>query len=639
MLKETDLHIFDNFHSAMWVYDSSSNRIHWANNEAMAFWRKKSHQDLYDLNFSVDRCKADAVITQDDLEDLKFGKEKSYWCSFTPSDIAKEVYCHFSGIELNDGRIETLIQVIVSKVSLDSELSVHTSSTLVSLWDTSGQLTSANKSFKNYYGNHIGHFHQLFTAAQLSQNIWQKVLEQGEAEQELCLPTLTGNRWFQINLFLSKKGYTEHVTLRQLDTTSRKHRELHHQKLATTDQLTQLHNRFGITLVTEKIINEHLPFTLFLIDLDKFKQINDYYGHEKGDVLLQAVAFRLQSTFTNALAISRLGGDEFLLLMPVKGQTSKQDEGSRLARCLNTPYHISGLGNVQSGASIGAVSFPSDANNMSELLLLADTAMYCAKASRFDDCSYFNPDMAQPLLRRQKIRNSLNNAIDNHELSFHLEPILFIDDRTIAYNEIQICWDHPELGILQREEFELIADELSVMHKIEMQTLEHACLQIAKDTQHLPILINVSINELQSGRTYENLLALKEPIKAIPFSIQISIVEADIAGREIAVARQLKKITDMNIAIVLDDFSVGGLNLIQLSEMPINIIRFHKDFTHAINTNNKGFLQQILYCARQAKYQVICRGVSDMDTIKLLLDLGCDFIQDTPTHLIHKKPA
>ncbi|NQZ31024.1 MAG: diguanylate cyclase [Oceanospirillaceae bacterium] len=639
MLKEKDIHIFESFHSAMWIYDSRHYRIHWGNSEAIAFWRKKDLNDLTHFDYSTEQTEADRTVIKDDLDDYKLGHSKSQWCSFTPADIAKEVYCHFSGIELNDGRVETLIQVIVSKVSLDSELSVHTTSTLVSLWDISGELTSSNHLFKQFYADTKNNFNELFPKQLQAQSLWSQVLEHGHAEKELCLPTLDGNRWYQVNLNLNKKGHTERITMRQLDTTARKHRELHHQKLATTDQLTQIYNRFGVTTIIDKLIANRTPFTLFLIDLDKFKNINDYYGHDKGDAVLKAVAFRLQSVFNDALAISRLGGDEFLILMSGKGQLNKQSEGSKLTRCLNTPYHINGLGNVQSGGSIGVVSYPSDADNMSELLLLADTAMYSAKTSKFEGCSYFNPEMAQPLKRRQQIRNSMQEAIDSASFLHHFEPILLIDDRTIAYHEIQTYWLHPELDMLQSDEFEHIADEMSLMSAIELQALTRACKQVLNDSQRVPVLIKISINELQSGRTYKNLQRLSSVLNTIPFKIQLAVSEKEIAGRELTVAKQLDLITKMNISIVLDDFSTGGINLNKLSLLPIKIIRFHKDFTLSIGKQKNTLLASFLLSAKAAKYQIICKGVNNIEIINILTDLGCDFIQDLPLHLIEKKQA
>ncbi len=633
MLKEIDLHVFDEFHSAMWVFDSTKLRIHWANHEAIAFWRKKNHQELYDYDFSDNLTEADLAVIRDDLEDYALGRDKSQWCAYKPIDITKEVYCHFSGVELNDGRIETLVQVIVSKVSLDSELSVHTTSTLVSLWDVNGRVTSSNQLFQQFYSQKKEFFHQLFNNQIQADELWREAIEEGVANRELCLPTLEGNRWFQINLSLNKKGHTERVTLRQLDTTARKHRELHHQKLAITDQLTQIQNRFGVTVTIEKIINSRTPFTLFLIDLNKFKNINDYYGHDKGDALLKAVAFRLQSIFINALAISRLGGDEFLLIMPYKGAENKQTEGAKLTRCLNTPYHISGLGNVQSGGSIGVVSYPADADNMSELLLLADTAMYCAKTSHFDDCSYFNSEMAQPLMRRQKIRNSLSSAISNLDFLHHFEPVFSIADRTIAYCEIQTCWLHQELGMLQSEDFYDIADELSVMSAIELQTLERACKQILNDDQQTPIILKVTINEFQSGRTFKNLEKLSTYIKQIPFKLNIALSESDVTGREDSIIQQMEKVVELQIGVVLDDFSIGGINLTKLPLLPINIIRFHSEFTASLSQQKNCLLKSFALSMKQSGYKIICTGVSDLETINLLMPIGCDFVQDLPIYL------
>jgi len=639
MLNEKDIPIFETFHSAMWIYDSLNNRIHWGNSEAIAFWRKKDLAQLRDYDYSIEQTEADRAVIKDDLDEYRLGCEKSQWCSFTPEDIAKEVYCHFSGIELNDGRIETLVQVIISKVSLDSELSIHTTSTLVSLWDISGKLTSSNRLFKQFYGSDHKVFSELFAAGKQATQLWSDVLEHSCAEQELCLPTLEGNRWYQLHLKRNKKGHTERITLRQQDTTARKHRELHHQKLATTDQLTQIHNRFGITNIIDNLINNRTAFTLFLIDLDKFKNVNDYYGHDKGDALLKAVAFRLQRIFVDALAISRLGGDEFLLLMPAKDHQYKQHQGAKLVRSLNTPYHIKGLGNVQSGGSTGVVSYPTDADSMSELLLLADTAMYTAKTSKFENCSFFDPEMAQPLLRRQQIRNGLQEAINKAQLLHHFEPILIASDRTIAFHELQTYWLHPEIGILQSEEFTPIADEMSLMSAIELQSFTRACKQIINDSQGTQVLVPVAINEVQSGRTYKNLQSLSAILNKIPFKLQIAIREKDIAGRELNVAKQLTQINALNISIVLDDFSTGGIDLTKLSLLPVSTLRFHKDFTNNIKKQQNCILSSFLRSAKQANYQVICKGVNDLDIIEELNEIGCDFIQDLPIHLIEKKLA
>jgi EAL domain-containing protein (putative c-di-GMP-specific phosphodiesterase class I) len=219
-----------------------------------------------------------------------------------------------------------------------------------------------------------------------------------------------------------------------------------------------------------------------------------------------------------------------------------------------------------------------------------------------------------------------------------------IDDRSIAYSEIQTCWLHPEIGMLDSREFYPIADELSVMHDIELLTLMQACKQIYKDSTQLPILIKVSINELLSGRTLKNLETLSLQIASIPYKLQVAVMEEEIASREIAVAKQLELISAMKITIVLDNFSVGGMSLTKLSKLPIDIIRFHEEFTlslntHATSSQNKDFTAYLLTCAKHAKYRVICKGVNNLDTVMKLLALGCDFVQDLPIHLISKSSS
>jgi EAL domain-containing protein (putative c-di-GMP-specific phosphodiesterase class I) len=149
-------------------------------------------------------------------------------------------------------------------------------------------------------------------------------------------------------------------------------------------------------------------------------------------------------------------------------------------------------------------------------------------------------------------------------------------------------------------------------------------------------MVKLSINELQSGRTYKNLTSLSPMIERIPFKLQVAVTETDISGREIAVAEQLNKISALKITIVLDEFSVGGINLTKLTLLPVNIVRFHQDFTHSVCSQKNSLLAAILKAVKQSHYQVICTGVTNIDSIKLLADMGCDYIQDLPIHLMEK---
>ncbi|MGB1237490.1 MAG: EAL domain-containing protein [Pseudomonadales bacterium] len=637
MQRERDLHVFENFHSAMWVFDAENCRIHWANEEAIAFWRAQSREELYARNFRNAMSDAMHSIIMDDLEDYRQGASKNRWWSVTPQDIAKEIYCHFCAIELNDGRVEILIQVIVTKVALDSEVSINTTSTLASLWSTQKELNSYNSTFIDVYQNKHIAFDALFESPQQADEIWQQVISQGKADVELCLPTPEGKRWYQLRLRLSKKGHHERVTLRQFDTTVRKHRELHHQQMATTDQLTQIYNRFGVNQVMEEMISEHQAFTLYLIDLDKFKNVNDYYGHDQGDALLKAVAFRMQKMFPDAIATARLGGDEFLLLLPGLNSAQRKEKGSKLLECLHVPYFISGLGNVQSGGSIGAVSFPADADSVSELLLLADTAMYTAKTSQNSDCSYFSAEMAQPLLRRQKIRNSLSDALENRQIIHLFEPILGLAQCQIEGHEIKACWDHPDLGILEREDFFSIAEEMSLMQQIERQSIKSAYLHLCDVNQTIPLLLLVSINELVSGRTLKSLTQVFEQRPALMERLCIGVLESEAAGREEALAEAFAQLRREGVKVMLDDFGVGGVDLTHLSTLKVNTLRFDGRVTQQLCDAQGSVIEHLMPSFMAAGYQMICKQVNSEACIHALAHLRALYIQDTPLHLIGYK--
>ncbi|QEQ96768.1 bifunctional diguanylate cyclase/phosphodiesterase [Neptunomonas concharum] len=625
MLKEEELDTLKALQNPIWVYDVERFRIHWANEQAMSFWEAESAAELYSRDFSENMSEAIYTLLKNDLKGFRNGKEHTQWWTLFPKQKRKEVYCHYSGILLNDGRVAMLAQVVVTKELLETELSIHSSTTIASLWDNDGYLKSANPMFIEIYGKKKMRFADLFFSEHQAHEVWSTALEVREHEVELYLPTVHGSRWYGLQIRVNQTKDGNQFVLRQYDVTERKQRELEHRQLAVIDPLTKLSNRYGLMKRLEEMIDRGAAFSLFFIDLDNFKTINDYYGHNQGDRLLNILAERLSFRFSEASCIARLGGDEFLIADLVVDHADLDGMAKNLMQAICEPFMLEELGELQISASVGIVRFPEDGFIIDDLLRHADAAMYSAKGRGKSQYIYFSKQMSDEVNRRHRMRQLLSKAICDEEFSANFSPVVDTYQQGIVAYESALTWTNAELGVISADEFYPVAKECGMAALIGFMGLEQSCQGLMKFNRkglNYQLLISISSSQLFGGNFVASLKKLLNTIECSPESIIIALNEAHLADpkADLFVLHQLR---ELGVNLLAEGFGAGRSSLSLLQQVPVTHIKLDRQLVEDIETSSHSVVRAALSMSTSMGLVVIAEGVTRETQLQKLQGLGC----------------
>ncbi|WP_339770630.1 EAL domain-containing protein [uncultured Paraglaciecola sp.] len=408
------------------------------------------------------------------------------------------------------------------------------------------------------------------------------------------------------------------------------------ERLANFDGLTGLPNRqfFMETLRLElaKAKRDERNLVLMYFDLDGFKGVNDAFGHEVGDLLLMEVCRRTKSILRDGDLISRLGGDEFLILLHNEPNELELFEiAERLVNGLNVPFAIQ-TWEVQIGVSIG-IARASDSNfNVSEFISNADIAMYRSKMAGRSTHTVFVPDMMEDNKRRLLIANSISNAIKHNEFSIHYQGKVSADEVIVGY-EALIRWNSESMGVVSPAEFIPIAEQSGKILSITKWVIKKVCQELDQLLAIHPGEIVVSIN--LSAHDIKNTLLI-DYIRTmfVRYNVQTSHIEFEVTEsaylENFDVANEfLKQIRDMGCSIALDDFGAGYSSLGYLTQIHLNTLKIDKQFVDNLNVSKRSTLvtKTIIEMAKQLNLQICAEGVETREQADFLIANGCHQLQ------------
>jgi diguanylate cyclase (GGDEF)-like protein len=434
------------------------------------------------------------------------------------------------------------------------------------------------------------------------------------------------------------------------DVTERRRAEEQIRFLAHHDALTGLGNRrmFSDRLKgsIENAQRRGLMLGVLFLDLDHFKRINDTLGHTQGDELLRGVAARLVQCVRGsdavgrsgefASAISRLGGDEFTILVDRIGDP--QDlavVAARILELLARPFDLGGH-EVVIGASIGIAAWPLDGEDGEALLRNADSAMYHAKEHGRSQYQFYTESMNAAALRRLEIEQRLRAGIPRGELEVHYQPKLDLRSHRVAGFEALVRWRDPERGLVSPGEFIGVAEQSGLILAIGQFVLEQACHQIArweKDKLGPPgwwrVSVNVSARQFESGDLVETVRRVLAVTGARAERLELEITESTVMHDEKAVIATLAQLRALGVAVSLDDFGTGYSSLSYLRSLPVDTLKIDMAFVRNIATSEEdaALTAAIVSMGKARGLRVIAEGVETVEQRRLLTEFGCDEIQ------------
>lgn len=426
-----------------------------------------------------------------------------------------------------------------------------------------------------------------------------------------------------IGLILSSK------ISRELD---KKNIELQH--LALHDTLTGLPNRTLLNDRIERVLVDakryQQSFALFLIDLDRFKEINDTLGHQFGDKLLKLVSVRLNESVRDNDSIARLGGDEFAVLLPHTDLEGAELCANRILFSMNKPIVIDNI-TTESKASIGIALYPDHGQEADELLKFADIAMYQAKQSQ-SGFALYDPEQNIHSVRRLRLMNDLRAAVKNKTVHLAYQPIIDTTSKKVTYVEALARWDHPEFGSIPPHEFISMAEQMGLINILTMQILNQALIDLKrwhKQGYEMGVSVNLSVYSLQNLSLPDDIQALLKTHGVDAEKMQLEITETALMQDLNRAGKILNALSELGFQLAIDDFGTGFSSLNYLKKLPVDVLKIDRSFISDMCTDetDRAVVKTIIELGHNLDCQVVAEGVEDQSTLDLLGQMGVDELQ------------
>ncbi|MDE8651237.1 EAL domain-containing protein [Novosphingobium sp. H3SJ31-1] len=457
--------------------------------------------------------------------------------------------------------------------------------------------------------------------------------------QDLAVQAATGEqeeRWWsitgrpvldQFNNFLGFRGSGT-------DLTETRKSQRHVTELARFDSLTKLANRFQMAEWLDKILNaprvENRACAVFLLDLDRFKQVNDTMGHPAGDVLLKQVADRLRTTVGNAGRVGRLGGDEFQIILPGHApRESLANLARRIIETLSHPYSIEGS-RVTIGASVGIALCPDDGTTSEEIIRNADLALYAAKDGGRGRHHFYAKDLHSEAQERQQLEQDLRDAIAHGELELHYQPQVRTTTEKITGFEALLRWKHPRDGYLSPAKFVPIAEDAGLIAAIGEWALRTACHDLARWPEEVRVAVNVSPLQFANPALPAIVTNAIAAAGISPARLELEITESVFLNDDQSTEAMFAALKRVGVRLALDDFGTGYSSLGYLKKAPFDKIKIDQSFVRGATvegSRNGAIIASIVSLAEALGMETTAEGVETLDELDLVRMLGCSHIQ------------
>jgi len=416
------------------------------------------------------------------------------------------------------------------------------------------------------------------------------------------------------------------------DVTDRYQLEQKLRSAANTDELTGIPNRALYNKVLKSMTgtkNERSEkFTLFLIDLDEFKCINDTMGHPAGDELLVAVADRL-SNIGSTFLVTRLGGDEFAVIRKEANQDSEtSDFHSELTNCFSTPFRIDSK-TVKIGAAIGAAKWPAHGETVYSLTKNADFALYQAKEKKVGKICYFDEKLGAAIEQKLKLNQDLRAALFNDEFTLHFQPLYCLKEKKVGGFEALLRWNNPLSGLIPPNEFIPALEETGLILQVGEWVIREACRVAATWPDDIRLSVNVSPVQLQESNLQNIVVQSLARHNMAANRLELEVTENVLLDNVETAKAKLNGLRSLGVRLALDDFGSGFSSLSYLQSFSFDSVKIDRSFVSDIieNKDSRAIIHTITKLARALNFETIAEGVEKAEQLDFLSQQGCNMVQ------------
>lgn len=418
------------------------------------------------------------------------------------------------------------------------------------------------------------------------------------------------------------------------DITSQRESQRDAQRLAQYDALTGLANRHRmdkrLSTTLRAYRNSKRSCALLMLDLDRFKHVNDTLGHPAGDELLKQVSARLERIIGRKGEIGRLGGDEFLVMMPdADDRGMLGDVCSRLIQMISQPYSINGSRAII-GTSVGIAIAPYDGLDTEELVKAADLALYSAKGCGRGQYRFYSSDLKDGAKIRRQLEEDLRDALQKNEFRMHYQPIVDAQTYKLKSLEALMRWEHPERGFVPPSEFIPVAEDIGIIKQMGEWALLETCKQAAEWPVELRVAVNVSTIQFAHDDFPQIVHRALQTSGLDPRRLELEITESVFMGDDRRTQRIFSELKDLDVRLALDDFGTGYSSMSYLRKAPFDKIKIDQSFIRGAteeDNNNAAIISAIVSLASALDMETVAEGVETEDELALVKQRGADLIQ------------
>jgi diguanylate cyclase (GGDEF)-like protein len=435
------------------------------------------------------------------------------------------------------------------------------------------------------------------------------------------------------------KGHIDGANLHRVIryAVERKRTELELVRLAHYDQLTSLPNR---TLLRERVehalsraVRAGTGVATLVLDMDRFKEINDMLGHDVGDKLLVEVAQRIRAAVRDQDTVARLGGDEFAVVL--EGVSEAKEVLPVIERIVDSLADLSTLSghDVNSSTSVGVAMYPENGGNLSELLRAADLAMYQAKSSGRGRYQFFADEMQEEAQTRHALEWALRRAVERREFRLVYQPQLCLRTGAVVGVEALLRWMNPTRGLLSPYHFITGLEEFGLINEVGEWVLRTACRQVqrwhAMDLAPMRIGVNMSAQQFEDPMLIDKIRGALEETRLPPEFLELELTESSLMSDPAQAGALLREIREVGVRIAIDDFGTGYSSLTYLHDFPLNALKIDRNFVQSVEANDRGgpIADMIVGLGKNLGLDVIAEGVETQGQLEYLKEQGCDVAQ------------